>query len=43
MVRDGVKKIKRKKMVRLHPAEMIRIPVKADKLADIGSLEVCVE
>jgi pyruvate/2-oxoglutarate dehydrogenase complex dihydrolipoamide dehydrogenase (E3) component len=43
MVRDGEKKVKRKKMVRLHPAEMIRIPIKADKLGDISSLEVCVE
>jgi NADPH-dependent 2,4-dienoyl-CoA reductase/sulfur reductase-like enzyme len=43
MVRDGEKKIKRKKMVRLHPAEMIRIPVKAGKLGDVKSLEVCVE
>ena len=43
MVRDGEKKVKRKKMVRLHPAEMIRIPIKADKLEDISSLEVCVE
>lgn len=43
MVRDGKRKIRRKKMVRLHPAEMIRIPVKADKLKGVGSLEVCVE
>jgi len=42
-VHDGKKKIRRKKMVRLHPAEMIRIPIKADKLEDIESLEVCVE
>jgi NADPH-dependent 2,4-dienoyl-CoA reductase/sulfur reductase-like enzyme len=43
MVRDGERKVKRKKMVRLHPAEMIRIPVKADKLGEVMSLEVCVE
>lgn len=43
IVRDGKKKIRRKKMVRLHPAEMIRIPIKAEKLGDIESLEVCVE
>jgi len=43
MVRDGERKVKRKKMVRLHPAEMIRIPVKAGKLGDVRSLEVCVE
>jgi NADPH-dependent 2,4-dienoyl-CoA reductase/sulfur reductase-like enzyme len=43
MVRDGKRKVKRKKMVRLHPAEMIRIPVKAGKMGGIRSLEVCVE
>ena len=43
MVREGERKVKRKKMVRLHPAEMIRIPVKADKLGEVRSLEVCVE
>jgi NADPH-dependent 2,4-dienoyl-CoA reductase/sulfur reductase-like enzyme len=43
IMRDGGKKVKRKKMVRLHPAEMIRIPVKAGKLGDVRSLEVCVE
>jgi hypothetical protein len=43
LIRDGEKKVKRKKMVRLHPAEMIRIPVKAGKLEDVSSLEVCVE
>jgi NADPH-dependent 2,4-dienoyl-CoA reductase/sulfur reductase-like enzyme len=43
MVRDGERKVKRKKMVRLHPAEMIRIPVKAGKMGEIRSLEVCVE
>ena len=42
-VRDGERKVKRKKMVRLHPAEMIRIKVKAEKLVDAKSLEVCVE
>jgi hypothetical protein len=43
MVRDGTRKVKRKKMVRLHPAEMIRIPVQAGKMGEIRSLEVCVE
>ena len=43
MVREGERKVKRKKMVRLHPAEMIRIPVKADKLGEVRSLEVCVK
>ncbi|MFH1079773.1 MAG: FAD-dependent oxidoreductase [Pseudomonadota bacterium] len=43
IVRDGEKKVRRKKMVRLHPAEMIRIPVKAGKLENARSLEVCVE
>jgi NADPH-dependent 2,4-dienoyl-CoA reductase/sulfur reductase-like enzyme len=43
MVGEGGKKVKRKKMVRLHPAEMIRIPVKAEKLRGVRSLEVCVE
>jgi NADPH-dependent 2,4-dienoyl-CoA reductase/sulfur reductase-like enzyme len=43
MVREGDVKVKRKKMVRLHPAEMIRIPVKAEKLGEVRSLEVCLE
>jgi hypothetical protein len=43
MVRDGKRKVKRKKMVRLHPAEMIRIPVQAGKMGEVRSLEVCVE
>jgi hypothetical protein len=43
MVRDGKIKVKRKKMVRLHPAEMIRIPVRAGKMGEVRSLEVCVE
>jgi len=42
-VRDGKRKVKRKKMVYLHPAEMIRIPVRAEKLGNAKSLEVCVE
>jgi NADPH-dependent 2,4-dienoyl-CoA reductase/sulfur reductase-like enzyme len=43
LVREGKKKVKRKKMVRLHPAEMIRMDVKADKIQDAMSLEVSVE
>ena len=35
--------IKRTKMVRLHPAEMIRIDLKAGDFADVSGLEVCVE
>lgn len=42
-VRDGKRKVKRKKMVRLHPAEMIRLPVKAEKMRGAASLEVWVE
>jgi NADPH-dependent 2,4-dienoyl-CoA reductase/sulfur reductase-like enzyme len=41
-VRDGDRKVARKKMVRLHPAEMIRIKVKADKIQSARSLEVVV-
>jgi NADPH-dependent 2,4-dienoyl-CoA reductase/sulfur reductase-like enzyme len=43
IIQDGEKKIRRKKMIRLHPAEMIRIPVKAGLLSGISSMEVCVE
>ena len=42
-VRDGHRKIARKKLVRLHPAEMIRIKVKADKVQSAKVLEVSVE
>jgi len=42
-VRDGERKVARKKMVRLHPAEMVRIQVKADKMQGAGRLEVVVE
>ncbi len=43
LVRDGEKRVRTKKMVRLHPAEMIRMDVKADKIQDAMSLEVSVE
>ena len=43
ILRDGEKNIRRKKMIRLHPAEMIRIPVKAGLLREVSSIEVSVE
>jgi NADPH-dependent 2,4-dienoyl-CoA reductase/sulfur reductase-like enzyme len=43
ILRDGEKNIRRKKMIRLHPAEMIRIPVKTGLLREISSIEVSVE
>ncbi len=42
-IRDGERKVARKKMVRLHPAEMIRIKVKAKKLQGAKALKVSVE
>jgi NADPH-dependent 2,4-dienoyl-CoA reductase/sulfur reductase-like enzyme len=42
-VRDGDRKVARKKLVRLHPAEMIRVKIKKDKLENAGKLEVSVE
>jgi hypothetical protein len=42
-VRDGTRKVARKKMVRLHPAEMIRIKVRSEKLEGAKKLEVAVE
>lgn len=42
-IRDGERKVARKKMVRLHPAEMIRIKVKANKLQGAKALKVSVE
>lgn len=42
-VRSGGKNITKKKHVRLHPAEMIRIKVFAGKLEGVESLEVSVE
>jgi NADPH-dependent 2,4-dienoyl-CoA reductase/sulfur reductase-like enzyme len=43
IVQDGERQLRRKKMIRLHPAEMIRIPVKSGQLTDVSSLEVSVE
>jgi NADPH-dependent 2,4-dienoyl-CoA reductase/sulfur reductase-like enzyme len=42
-VKDGERKVARKKMVRMHPAEMIRINIKAEKLKDTKALEVWVQ
>ncbi len=42
-VKDNEKKVARKKMVRLHPAEMVRIKVKANKLESAKRLCVSVE
>ncbi len=42
-VRDGDRKVARKKMVRLHPAEMIRVKIRKDKLEDARNLKVSVE
>jgi hypothetical protein len=42
-VRDKDRKVARKKMVRLHPAEMIRMKVKAAKIEGAKELEVTVE
>jgi NADPH-dependent 2,4-dienoyl-CoA reductase/sulfur reductase-like enzyme len=42
-VRDGERKVARKKMVRLHPAEMIRVKIKTEKIQGAKALEVSVE
>jgi NADPH-dependent 2,4-dienoyl-CoA reductase/sulfur reductase-like enzyme len=42
-VRDGGRKVAGKKMGRLHPAEMVRIKVKGEKLQGARTLEVSVE
>ena len=42
-IRDGDRKVARKKLHRLHPAEMIRIKVKADKIQNASRLEAVVE
>jgi hypothetical protein len=42
-VRDGDRKVARKKMVRLHPAEMIRVKIRGEKLQNTKTLEVSVE
>lgn len=43
LIKDGDMEIKRKKMIRLHPAEMIRIDMKAHELSACTVLEVSVE
>ena len=43
LVADGDRKIARKKLVRLHPAEMIRIKVKAKHIENAEKLEVSVQ
>ncbi|MBN1848290.1 MAG: FAD-dependent oxidoreductase [Deltaproteobacteria bacterium] len=43
MVCDGDRVVKRKKVIRLHPAEMVQIPLKKDILKDVRSLKVYVE
>ncbi len=40
---DGDRKVKRKKIIRLHPAEMIQIPLKKNALKGVHSLRVYVE
>ena len=42
-IRDGERKVARRKMVRLHPAEMIRIKIKANRLQGTKALKVSVE
>jgi len=41
-VNDGERLVANKKMLRLHPAEMIHIKVKAEKISEAGRLEVSV-
>ncbi len=43
VIKDGEREIKRKRMVRLHPAEMIRVDLKANELVSCSRLEVSVE
>ena len=43
VIKDGEREIKRKRMVRLHPAEMIRVDLKAKELVSCSRLEVSVE
>lgn len=42
VVAEGENQVARKKIVRLHPAEMIHIKVKAEKISEAGRLEVSV-
>ncbi|MCK5165274.1 MAG: FAD-dependent oxidoreductase [Desulfobacula sp.] len=43
MIKDNDRKVARKKMVRLHPAEMIRVKVKAKNIENAKKLEVSVQ
>ena len=43
LIRDGDRKVARKKLHRLHPAEMIRIKVKAEKIQNASRLEAVIE
>lgn len=43
VVKDGERTIKSKKIVRLHPAEMIRVDLKSSEIQNCKSLEVIVE
>lgn len=43
VVRDGAREVARKKMMRLHPAEMIRLDIAVEALSGCSSLEVSVE
>jgi len=43
VVRDGGREIARKREMRLHPAEMIRIDLKKETVSGCSSLEVTVE
>ena len=40
---DGDKIVKKKKIIRMHPAEMIQVQLKKDALKDVHSLKVYVE
>jgi NADPH-dependent 2,4-dienoyl-CoA reductase/sulfur reductase-like enzyme len=42
-VRDRNRKVVRKKMVRVHPAEMVRLNIRADRIGEAEKLEVTVE
>ena len=43
VVRQGGTEILRKKMRKALPAEMIQLPIKAEKLIASADMEVCVE
>ena len=43
VVRQGEREVLRKKMRKALPAEMIQLPIKAEKLTDSADMEVCVE